>query len=157
MLCSKCKKKQATVFWEETANGETKRVALCTTCSEKKNPPIAIKSELDERLFSSLFPLSSEDKKEKCCPLCGLSAGEIIRSGACGCPTCYTTFEKELLPTVKALHSGERHSGRMPERLEREREKKETLARLKSELRAAIDAEDFEKCPLIRDSIRKLS
>lgn len=157
MLCDKCGKKIATVFYESFgAQGKEKR-ALCDSCAKT-----AIPSEKAEKksFFSSLFPPATprEDsvKEERRCPVCGMSLSEITKSGLCGCPSCYTAFENELTPTLRALHDALQHTGRMPERVLAKRERRERLAGLRAQLKQAVAEEEYEQCPALRDAIRAL-
>ena len=37
MICERCKKKEATVFYEENINGATRSYSLCSECAAELN------------------------------------------------------------------------------------------------------------------------
>lgn len=153
MLCDKCGKKNATVFYETFGAKGQEKMALCEECSRSALPR---SEEGKQNFFSALFPMTRQDG-QRACPGCGTTLEEITKAGLCGCPACYETFEEELTPTLRALHDALGHSGRMPRRIRAEKERRERLASLREELQQAVNEENYEKCPALRDAIRALT
>ena len=172
MLCEKCKKNNATVFYEETVNGKTRSYSLCTECAKalEQSGEIAFKQNIADdffgipsfgniqgSLFGSLFGLPENARtSRKTCPLCHASFEDFRRYGKAGCPLCYTTFADELSGTVRSIHGSVKHVGRAPKRFQKQNEQKNRLTELKNELRSAIADENFEAAASLRDQIRAL-
>lgn len=51
---------------------------------------------------------------DKVCSKCGCTWRQFTRSGLFGCPNCYATFEKELIPTLKKIQRDVIHKGASP-------------------------------------------
>jgi protein arginine kinase activator len=77
---------------------------------------------------------------------------EFRTQGKLGCPTDYQVFAKGLLPLLGRSHGTTRHVGKVPIR--------PTVAsnrsrlRLRSEFRASIALEDYERAASLRDLLR---
>lgn len=174
MLCEKCKKNKATVFYEENINGKKRSYSLCEDCAAElqksgelptsdslfDNMNMSFTSPfaaLHDSLFGSLFGLpESVSRDEKRCPSCGSTFEDFSRRGKAGCPDCYKTFAEELEPTVRSIHGNAKHEGRAPLRLRAKHEKESELKTLKKELKEAIDGENFEKAAELRDKIKNI-
>lgn len=176
MLCEKCKKKDASVFYEETINGKTRSYSLCGECAKamKQNGEISLGEDLggslfgashfgslSDNLFGSLFGLPEVARtSRKLCPLCHSSFEDLRRSGKAGCPSCYRTFATELESTLRSIHGNVKHVGRAPTKIEKAAEEppkeKSRLEELREELARAIAEENFERAATLRDEIRTL-
>lgn len=161
MLCENCKKKEATVFYEENINGRKKSYRLCADCAAEKGVSIpdfgremlGFGSELFGGILNaaSAFPRAMSlrgraPEREKRCPVCGSTLADITRNGRLGCGECYSVFGGMPLP--KAKKQAEPAS---PEAAENEDNMR---ARLEDELRKAVAAENFEEAARIRDILR---
>lgn len=173
MLCQNCKKNNATVFYKETINGETSSYALCSECAKKMedegkisfNSPLesigdGFFSPFDEinDIFSGFFGKPQKAisaYEEKRCPMCKSSFNDIVKAGKVGCAKCYETFASELESTVKSIHGNVSHVGRTSGPWKKKKEKNDKIAKLKSELAAAIEAQEFEKAAELRDKIKE--
>lgn len=169
MKCEKCGEKEATFFYEENINGEKHSYHLCSTCAEEVGLIAKSKTTVAEELFSPLFPagygsfigdifglpqdLGIQAKK---CEGCGSGWHMIAKSGKVGCPRCYGTFEEELERSIRSIHGNVTHVGRAPAKDLAAREQKNRMANLKSALKAAIEAENFEEAARLRDEIRAI-
>ena len=172
MLCEKCKKKDATVFYEETINGKTRSYSLCGECAAamKQTGEISLGEDfggnlfgaspfgsLSDNLFGSLFGLPEVTRtSRKLCPLCHSSFEDLRRSGKAGCPSCYQTFAAELENTIRSIHGNVKHIGRAPSKVKAEPQEKSQLETLREELSVAISEENFERAATLRDEIRAL-
>ncbi len=177
MLCQKCKKNEANVFYRENVNGKEKSYALCSECAhelEKSGEiskvfddfgPFGMKSHNDlfdlNGLFGSLFggftsaavPTLTGSKR---CPVCGESFADFTNSGKAGCPKCYEEFADELDGTISRIHGNTTHKGRVPKGWKSRLDRETQIKQLKKELETAIGAEEFEKAAELRDRIRQL-
>ncbi len=171
MLCEKCKKKAATVFYQENINGKTKSYSLCEDCAEKlrekgdlqdfgniMNGFVNPFSKLHEDFFNGFFgiPARISTSETKKCPNCGTTFREIAEGGKVGCPTCYETFRDELSDLIRSVHGTTTHTGQVPARHRAKQERNEKLKNLRNELKASIEKEEYEKAATLRDEIRKL-
>lgn len=168
MICEKCGKKEATVYYSENINGKEKKYSLCADCAAEmeKNGELRLSSHfMDENALGSLFGglmmpgmLSGSRKaaERKKCPVCGATFRELAAEGMVGCPMCYTAFAEELAPSVARLHRGKSHTGRAPARYRHEQDKKKELAALERQLKEAVKAEEYEKAAELRDKIRSM-
>jgi len=110
MLCDNCKKREATVRYEESINGKNTKINLCSICSQKLG--FINNNFMDSMLFSFFDePLSIDYNKlkEEICPKCGYTFSDYTKTGLLGCDSCYNAFETRLLPIVKKLHGKSYH------------------------------------------------
>lgn len=162
MKCERCHEQEASVFLEQTINGESKSMHLCEDCATvvKKeglfeHTPFPFGTDIFNDLFGFSAPVRI-GSSAKTCPDCGASFAVIRHEGKVCCPRCYETFAEELSPTVYSLHGKVTHTGRAPAGLRAKRDKKERLDTLNRELRHAIEQEEYEKAATLRDEIRTL-
>ncbi len=98
------------------------------------------------------------------CPSCGSTYAEIRRTGVLGCAVCYTTFRMQIEGLLQRIHGAARHRGKAPAaafagsttaagEVDAEAAGR-LLARLKSQLRVAVEMEAFEDAAALRDRIR---
>lgn len=171
MLCEKCKKRTATVFYNENINGKTRAYSLCGECAAKLREKGDIQeitsmigsfadpfSMLQNDLFGGFYglPTSKTASAEKKCPVCSGKYADIANSGKVGCPTCYEVFADELSRTIQSVHGTTVHVGNVPSRHRAQQAKAEQLKKLKAQLQEAIQQENFEKAVALRDEIRTM-
>ena len=171
MLCEKCKKRTATVLYNENINGKTRSCSLCGECAAELREKGELQditsmigsfadpfSALHNNLFGSFFgiPARVSPSNDKSCPECGTTFREITKSGKVGCPACYSTFAEELSGLIQSVHGTTSHTGNVPARHRVKKERTEKLAALRTELQKAIENEEYERAATLRDEIRKL-
>lgn len=171
MLCEQCKKRTATVFYNENINGVTRTLSLCGECAAKLREKGDIHeitsmigsfadpfSNLHDDLFGGFFgiPLQKAISAQKKCQSCGVTYAEITKYGKVGCPACYTAFREELMPTLRSIHGTTTHTGNVPSRHRAKQERTERLKVLKKQLHEAVQKEDYEEAATLRDEIRIL-
>ncbi len=83
------------------------------------------------------------------------SANFAARDGS-GCPHDYIAFAKELKPLLENIHSETQHTGKFPKRAPHASQLQYRLIKLRSELRTAVDEEEYETAARIRDEIQSL-
>ncbi len=177
MLCERCKKNEATVFYRESVNGKERSLSLCADCAEKARK----KGELEDgfmkngffgggffddpfadadKLFGSLFGVKTlpgaKTEKAKKCSLCGATFRDLMNEGKAGCPECYRTFAEEFAPTISRIHGTTSHVGGAPSAFRRNREQKEKIHTLEAELKSAVKEENYERAAQLRDELRSL-
>ena len=181
MLCEKCRKNEATFYYHENVNGQTKTYRLCADCANAMTESGELKEfdtdkyfeEFDsffkdpfksmDNLLSGFFGgersalASGADKAdEKSCPGCGMTLREFAANGGIGCPRCYEAFEAELAPTVSRVHGRGSHVGRAPSKFRDRIDRKRRIESLEAEQREAIKNENYERAAEIRDELKKL-
>ena len=171
MLCEKCKKRTATVFYNENINGNVCSYSLCGECAAKLHEKGEIQditsmigsfadpfSELQDHFFSGFFGLPSQKALhgERKCPECGSTYHEIASGGKVGCAQCYEAFAEELSRTIQSIHGTTSHTGAVPARQRAKQERSEWIKNLKKDLQDAIRREDYEEAAKLRDEIRRL-
>ncbi len=171
MLCEKCKKRTATVFYNENINGKTRSLSLCGECAAKLREKGDLQdvtsmigsfadpfSDLGAGLFGGFFgiPALSGVPEAKTCPTCHSTYGSIAKTGRVGCPDCYETFAEELATWIHSVHGTTSHIGSVPARHRAKQERNNKLKELKKELNAAIENENYESAAKLRDEIRAL-
>ena len=170
MNCEKCKNRKATLFYADEGGG---RHALCATCGATKSKlttTLAVpESEGEEKVpcylpAPSLTALLTSTKKDPIvtpkdptakCPACATTADRVAESGMMGCPRCYTVFA-DLFPAPLGDKCLDSANARMPSQRRKRMEKEAAIARLREELRTAIEGESFELAAVLRDKIRNL-
>lgn len=174
MLCERCNKKKATVFYRENIGGHLKALRLCGECVEIMEQageledisstvagwitPFYLMDDLFDLPFHSLGQTisSAEAVEAPTCPLCRASLEDIARTGKVGCSACYTAFAKELSGFIRAAHGNVAHTGRVSAGYRARMEKLERLSGLKKQLKEAVAGEKFELAVGLRDEIRAL-
>jgi protein arginine kinase activator len=155
MKCDLCDK-EAVVHLTQVVNGEMKEVHLCEEHAVSQgidlNSPISI-TDILMGLSGPQKTIASE--LSLACPRCGMAREEFRKTGRLGCPDCYKTFMAELTMAIKAMHQSGQHLGKIPAREGVQTRMKSKVARLQTDLEAAIAREDFEKAAKLRDQIKK--
>ncbi|MCL2301596.1 MAG: UvrB/UvrC motif-containing protein [Firmicutes bacterium] len=166
MLCQHCKQNEATTHIRRVINGAAQEYHLCAACA--KEAGIAAQFAAPEfgfqlsDLFSGFLGSSLRGQSLPApprCELCGSSLDEIIRGGRVGCARCYETFAEQLQPTLQRIHGVLKHTGKTPETdpaVARRKQKEQEIARLREEIAAAVQAEDYEQAARLRDKIKTL-
>lgn len=172
MLCEKCGKNEATVYYTETVNGKTTKYMLCHDCAEEMKSksgifPTGGFGGLMSEMFSDMFaPFSTKvgrlrgdvpSADEKKCPVCGATMSDIAHERKVGCPECYRTFKSELAYTIERVHGGQKYKGDGGTEGKGVEKAGSEAAALKRELDEAVKSENFELAAELRDKIRELS
>ena len=158
MMCDKCGKNPATTHVKTVVNGVVKESNLCPHCAAKEGYGSFGKMSL-ANMLASMFgdSIASGTSTKERCKCCGSSFSDIAQSGRVGCSECYETFKAELMPSLNRLHGKVQHVGKKPYATVSEEAKMENkLSELKAELKAAVEAEEYEKAAKLRDEIRNI-
>lgn len=99
--------------------------------------------------------LSRKTYSQRICTSCGLSFQDFLDSGRLGCPNCYVSFRDELKPLLRRIHGTIRHSWSV-KKSRPGMGKNRVLERLRKELAAAVEEEEFEKAAVLRDRMREM-
>lgn len=180
MLCDKCHKREARIYYTEIVNGEKKEQYLCEECAAQYTSFQIDKSSPDGGLGSLLSSILSSYYGEKAsapaaavksvtCPVCGITYEEVLKAGKLGCADCYHVFGEIVERTLRQTQGADTHIGKTPKKLKKtakkavkkpvekkEETKEEYMEKLAIKLQKAVDLEEFEEAARLRDEIRSL-
>ncbi len=158
ILCQNCKKHTATVHLTDLAKGEKRERHLCEQCAAQEGVTIKQHVSINEVLNSFLMcqPGVQELSKVRC-PQCGLSFAEFRSQGVLGCPHDYETFGEALGAVVERAQDGHtHHTGKSPGQTVITDPVQSRRMNLQRELRAAVEAENYELAAQLRDQLAEL-
>lgn len=159
MLCQKCNKKQAMVYYNKVLNGKKTEIYLCEDCM-KEYPELSFEFDIPLSINSILSSLGYETneilKNEKICPKCNSTRSEIKESGKFGCSKCYEIFKNDVNSIIEKVHGCTEHIGKAPRRSFYYINIKSEISKLKGELNLAVINEEFEEAAILRDKVREL-
>lgn len=154
MLCSQCGKNEAAVLFKQLVNNQVSQALLCKDCAGSLpdlNPESALLNLL------SAIGAGSRPGRPASCASCGLKLSQFSETGRLGCARCYDSFYQPLGDLLRRMHGSSRHTGKKPRSLAAPPQSRaEELRRLRAELRAAVDREQFETAAQLRDRIQKM-
>ncbi len=159
MICPKCLKREANVFFSRNINGKKEEFKVCEVCAKEMglfgSPDLLLDMSdlISGFMGKGIAPSLTADT---ICPACGMSLSEFSKNSKVGCSSCYDTFEKYLDPIIKRIHGSTRHTGKMPEEADEKIKKQRDIEGLKEKLKSAVMAEDFESAAIYRDKIKEL-
>jgi protein arginine kinase activator len=151
----------ATIHVTDTENGEKRHTSLCEDCAQEEGitgKKHATPQELLNALMSQQQAAQVEAAK-LVCKECKITYAEFRQTGLLGCPACYASFEQQLVPLLERAHDGiVEHYGKVPRKAggSPARSVQSDLIRLRRELKAAIEQEDYENAARLRDHIKDL-
>ncbi len=170
MNCENCKNKPATVFYADDSGA---RHSLCASCAkilgkiskydptdgQKKDdspfiPEPTLSSLLQAPIQSSVYFLKKDKLGKTVCPCCATALETVLAQGRVGCPECYTVFSNLILPSALDIESA--HGSRMPHGHRESIGRARSISELKSQLKLAVESENYELAATLRDKIRKL-
>ena len=169
MLCEKCKIKKATVFYTEL---DRTRHSLCNSCAvlvkgnlkeylgtmegdDKKYSPTSYLYELAHNESPTYFCKEDIDSSLYCSE-CKISVGDVLRRGYLNCPNCYVAFSGCQQMNCYGDAEYQREAAQMPQRYSQRLLHEERIRNLRTNLRAAVEREDFELAATLRDEIRRM-
>ena len=168
MKCHSCDN-PATVHLTQILNNQMHKIDLCEECAQEKGVTNTADFSMGGLMASAGMELSVSSD-DLVCESCGLTQQEFKKGGRFGCSACYQAFSPVLSPMLDGMHAGTRHVGKVPkgvqarfgddEKAVRKKDLAEQLekkiAGLEEDLKAALEAEEFEECARLRDEIQTL-
>jgi protein arginine kinase activator len=132
-------------------------MSLCERCAKGFSDFFApIDFTFSDMLASVFSGLSANGGVQKCSG-CGAMFSELAAAGKVGCANCYTSFRKELLPTMQKIHGKTKHIGKISKKASAAYKKMQHLDDLKTQLKTAVESEDYETAAKLRDEIKEMS
>ena len=170
MQCTQCGEREAVVQLTQIANEEVVHLHLCERCAAEKGVETVggmgktpIGSFLASMGSATLAGGGELTSPEATCAACGATIADFKQSGRLGCPECWHAFERPLRELVRRLHGSSRHIGRRSaptgpglETAPGLRREGPTAADVRSQLRLAVEAENFELAAELRDRLKGL-
>jgi protein arginine kinase activator len=154
--CKRCSK-PATLHLTEIRSGAVQELHLCESCAQQYlNQEPDESGEPTEQGVQKEGESANEEYDHLVCPNCGITFREFRNQGRLGCPHDYIAFAKELKPLLENIHNDVQHTGKFPKRAPHASQLQYKLIKLRSELRSAIDEEEYETAARIRDEIQSL-
>src|SRR5437870_3395401 len=157
MKCQSCAS-PATVHLTDIVNGQKKELHLCDACAEQQQ--FIKKQELNlpailQTLIGQHVGQLTDELSRLTCPACGIKYMEFRADGRLGCPHDYEVFRAGLEPLVKRIHRAGRHVGKKPRHRGIAPGRHHEWLELTRNLRAAVDAEQYEEAARLRDLLRQ--
>ncbi|MFQ5599514.1 MAG: UvrB/UvrC motif-containing protein [Candidatus Krumholzibacteriia bacterium] len=155
--CDLCEKNRATVHYTEIADAKVSKLFICRKCAASRgllDEPAQALVGVEELMSTISRPPGEDDGVDLECPQCGLTFARFRKRGRLGCPRCYDSFERRLVPLLREIHKHERHTGKSPRSDPVRSEQRRRIALLRKELETAVRAEDYERAARLRDDIR---
>jgi len=153
--CRRCTK-PATYHVTELRNGKVQALHLCQSCAEEYLNTVDVVGGSNEEGAAAEPTGSSEgdthDGLE--CPHCGITFKQFRSQGRLGCPHDYQVFHDELVPLLESIHNETQHIGKIPRQIPDVSRRQYELIRLRNELKAAVQNEQYEEAARLRDQIR---
>jgi protein arginine kinase activator len=157
MKCDVCDENTATVFLTQIVQGNMQKINLCEHCAKEKGVTDPTGFALADMLLGFGHGERVETHpQEKACAACGMTQTTFRKTGRLGCAKCYGVFGDGMDGLLKAMHKGSRHIGKMPAHAGQRKAEEDLLARLRSELDAAVAEEHFEEAARLKLEINAL-
>jgi protein arginine kinase activator len=154
--CSQCTK-AATFHITEIRKGVAKPIHLCEGCAKEYLALVDVSSKPTASLAKHKgLKLQDSPSDHLACSHCGQTFRQFRSQGRIGCAHDYDLFREELLQLLESIHGNTQHVGKVPKQHGAAGQSEAQLLRLRSELKAAVEAEDYEKAVELRDEISQL-
>ncbi len=157
-VCQRCGKNAATIHLTDILKpgGERRERHLCEECAIDEGVTAKAHTPINELLTNFLMvQAGAQELAQLSCDQCGMTFVEFRNRGLLGCPNDYVVFAKALGPLIERAHEGgTQHVGKIPSRFGGTMKQQQELAKLRQELNAAIEREDYEEAAKLRDRIR---
>jgi protein arginine kinase activator len=155
--CHSCSK-PATVHVTNIIEGQKKELHLCQACAEEQQ--IIAKKELNlpailQTLIGQHIGQMTDELARLTCPACGIKYMEFRAEGRLGCPHDYEAFRAGLEPLLQRIHRAVRHVGKTPKERRLTSALQAELLLMRTQLRSAVESEDYEEAARLRDLLRQ--
>ena len=166
MLCEKCQKKEANVFFTEVVDKQIQKHCLCESCSSKipqiiENPNLSYSFEkilinFLDFFVSQISKPQKENSSSEECFFCGITFQEFQKHPRFGCANDYEVFKDPLENILQTIHGANTHIGKKTKKvLEKEKNFKK-IEDLQKQLNLAVQEERYEDAAVFRDQIALL-
>ena len=156
--CSRCSK-PAILHITEIEQSEVQELHLCEACAQEylsSSEPPSTTDSFPEKLAEYASEHEMDELDQLACPNCGITFREFRSQGRLGCPHDYIAFQRELTPLLENIHGETQHTGKFPKRAPGASQRQYRLIKLRSQLRSAVEQENYEVAAGLRDEIQSL-
>lgn len=176
MRCEQCGKVEAAVKITRLESGAAPyQICLCQGCAAEASPyqkKILEKQSTYDFLLQKLLKQQQESPQESeapsgdsggaarreedvpmSCPSCGLEYARYRSTLMLGCPDCYESFAELLERDLFRFHRATRHDVGEEARPTEMADLQDRLRDAKSELKSALELEDYERAAFLRDEV----
>jgi protein arginine kinase activator len=163
MKCEVCGLKEAVIHIRQVFPSGVQEVHVCEECAQEKGfsrdredaetPELSI-SNLLTGLIEFREPHGEVSRES--CPRCGLTVQEFRKRGKLGCSECFSAFAVDVRAALSQMTGRTHHTGKYPRRLSTDPGIAADRERLKTDLKDALDREEYEKAAHLRDRIKEL-
>jgi protein arginine kinase activator len=154
MKCHHCES-QATVHLTQIINGQMHKMDLCEVCAQEKGVTNPDNLSIGN-LLSEDQPKVDTGSASMTCESCGTTHQDFKKGGRLGCEACYHVFRPVLEPLLDGMHAGIKHLGKIPSRTVVKKDEQENEELLRTQLKQAVEEENYEKAAELRDRLKKL-
>jgi protein arginine kinase activator len=160
MKCEICGLKDAVIHIRQIQKESVHELHICEDCAREKGLIREEETELPvTNLLAGLIDGAESpgaaEKAAAACPRCGTRLAEFRKSGRFGCSGCLQVFESDVRAIVSQMAARPRHAGKLPASLGAPKPHPDRDG-LRADLKAAVEAEDYEKAAQLRDRLREL-
>ncbi|NUM36644.1 MAG: UvrB/UvrC motif-containing protein [Candidatus Brocadiae bacterium] len=164
MICEKCGKNDANIFYSEVKGKENHKHCLCTSCAneiipviEKPNMGDSLQKMLADFLGIIFSEIAATEKQgDGVCSFCNMTFEDFQKNPRLGCARDYDVFQSTIEGMLASLHSSTRHVGKKPQAFLKRKDNFVKLQEFQEQLKKAISEERYEDAAAIRDQIAKL-
>ncbi|MDX1805876.1 MAG: UvrB/UvrC motif-containing protein [Paenisporosarcina sp.] len=167
MICENCKQRPAKVTVTQVHNGAQVQRHYCDVCAQEFHPyhldfqqDALSLHQLLSNWFGSTETKQPQEKTQpelNTCSYCGWTFQQFLNQGKFGCAECYESFHGQLPEVFKKLHNGNvKHIGKAPGSFGQTLQLKKQIESIRTEMRTAIEIENFEEAARLRDEARAL-
>ena len=158
MLCNECGKNEANVHLTHMINGKKTESHMCEECAKKNNGILNSNFSM-ENLFAAMLNNAFNTKTyipTKECSSCGMTYDNFRNTGKFGCSHCIDSFKGRLMPAIKSMQGHDKHTGKIPKRAGGKYKVQMDIEKLKKDLNAAVQQEEYELAAELRDKIHEM-
>ena len=153
MKCDGGGRREAAAMITMIVNGKNSVRRVCRECVRKLQRGDAYAAQM------AILSTVDAPEREAYCPVCGASWEQVRKSGRMGCATCYQAFDTLVQPLMVRMNGiPQQHAadetGHAPEAPANEKQAR--INKLREEMFAAVNAEEYERAAQLRDQIRLL-
>jgi len=157
MICDVCGANIATVHVEKMVDNQKTAHNLCASCAAGFDMQLDFNAIFKSFLGAALSGGVKTDEIRLRCKSCGLEFSRFQKLGRFGCADCYKYFEPQTFSVLKNIHGADKHTGKLPRKLEAGIKYTRTIEQLKCDLQNAVKTENYEEAARLRDIMRGMS
>lgn len=161
MKCEVCSLKEAVIHIRQIQKDNVHELHICEDCARDKGLVREEEAELPvTNLLAGLLDGAGDEqaatKPAPTCQKCGTKLADFRKTGRLGCSQCFHAFDSDLRAILSQMSARPRHAGRLPASSSIPADVHADREGLRSQLRTAVETEDYEKAAQLRDRLREI-